>query len=445
MPQQNLFLKSITLLGIMVALCVVLMSISGLSSERQQRQSEAAQSVADSLASSQTLLGPLLMRTCRETWLEPDSTDAKRPPRTASSETTLLATPTVLELNGAVDQEARYRGIFKVNAYVGRLKGTARWEHLQALKFSPEHPNGQVQCAPLMAMLAATDARGLRGVSLTLEGRPLTLEPGTLHASYPKGLHAELPGLDLNAALALDLNLELVGTERLDLVPAAGSTQVKLRSNWPHPSFDGRFLPVERNVGPEGFEARWQVSALATTAIADVTENHRVPGLGGTGRVTDTLGFALLDPVNPYVMSDRAIKYGLLFIVLTFVSVGLVEVLGQRRVHPVQYLLVGLALSVFYLLLLSLSEHLGFEMAYAIAATGAAALLTHYAAAMLGTWKRGGAFGAGIAGLYGVLYVLLSREQTALAIGAVLLFAVLAVVMTLTRRLDWYGLGVKGS
>jgi inner membrane protein len=140
-------------------------------------------------------------------------------------------------------------------------------------------------------------------------------------------------------------------------------------------------------------------------------------------------------------MSDRAIKYGLMFIALTFVTVGLTELLTGRRVHPVQYLLVGLALSLFFLLLLSLSEHLPFLVAYLIAAGAAAAVLTQYAAAMLGGWLRGLAFGGGIALLYGALYVLLSREQTALVIGAVLLFAVLAGVMTLTRKLDWYRLG----
>jgi inner membrane protein len=177
---------------------------------------------------------------------------------------------------------------------------------------------------------------------------------------------------------------------------------------------------VERQVDASGFSAHWQVTELASSAAADVADGKQ--GL-------DTLDVELIDPVNPYVMSDRAIKYGLMFIALTFVTVGLTELLTGRRVHPVQYLLVGMALS------------LSFLKAYLIAAGAAAAVLTQYAAAMLGGWLRGGLFGAGIALLYGALYVLLSQEQAALAIGAVLLFAVLAAVMTLTRRLDWYRLG----
>jgi inner membrane protein len=297
-----------------------------------------------------------------------------------------------------------------------------------------ERPGGRAECGDVIAMFSVSDARGLRSAELKRGDQPLPVKPGTLHAAFRNGLHAPLPGLKLDERLALSLMLDLVGSQRLALIPAAGSTSLALQSSWQHPSFGGRFLPAERQVGVSGFSARWQVSELASNAAADVA--------AGKGALeVDTLAVELIDPVNPYVMSDRAIKYGLIFIALTFVTVGLTELLTGRRVHPVQYLLVGLALSLFFLLLLSLSEHLPFLVAYLIAAGAAAAVLTQYAAAMLGGWLRGLAFGGGIALLYGALYVLLSREQTALVIGAVLLFAVLAAVMTLTRKLDWYRLG----
>ena len=146
----------------------------------------------------------------------------------------------------------------------------------------------------------------------------------------------------------------------------------------------------------------------------------------------------MIDPVNPYVMSDRAIKYGLLFIVLTFVSVGLLELLSGRRVHPLQYLLVGLAMTLFFLLLLSLSEHLSFALSYALAAGAAIGLLTFYGTSMLGARARGLGFGAWVGLLYAALFVLLNLEKAALLVGAVLLFALLAAVMALTRRIDWY-------
>jgi inner membrane protein len=340
--------------------------------------------------------------------------------------------PSHLQVGGRVSPDPRYRGLFKINAYASKLSIAARWDDFDALSPPAENPGGRVECGDVVAMFSASDARGLRDVELKRDGRKLSVKPGTTNAAHPAGLHAVIALPRVGETLELNLSVELIGTQRLAVIPAAGSTAVNLQSSWPHPSFAGRFLPSDREINNDGFSARWQVSELASSAAADVV----------AGKSTlDTLAVELIDPVNPYVMSDRAIKYGLIFIALTFVTVGLTELLTGRRVHPVQYLLVGLALSLFFLLLLSLSEHLPFLVAYLIAAGAAAAVLTQYAAAMLGGWLRGLAFGGGIALLYGALYVLLSREQTALVIGAMLLFAVLAAVMTLTRKLDWYRLG----
>jgi inner membrane protein len=154
----------------------------------------------------------------------------------------------------------------------------------------------------------------------------------------------------------------------------------------------------------------------------------------------DTLAVAFIDPVNPYVLTDRATKYALLFVVLTFLAVALTEVLTQRSVHPVQYTLVGLALALFYLLLLSLSEHIAFGAAYGAASAACVLLLGFYARHMLGSWGAGCTFGGGMALLYGALWTLLQMEQTALVIGSLMLFAALAAVMVLTRRVDWYAL-----
>jgi len=198
---------------------------------------------------------------------------------------------------------------------------------------------------------------------------------------------------------------------------------------------------------PRDFARR---AALCTPSGADVSDDDRpqgvyraavsVPNAAKADGCIESFNIAFIDPVNPYSLSDRAIKYGLLFVGMTFLAVGMIEVLRQLRVHPIQYLLVGCALSVFFLLLLSLSEHLRFDVSYAIAAGACVALLTFYAHHLLRGWVAGIAFGGGIAALYGALYALLQMEQTALVIGSVLLFAVLAGVMVLTRRVDWYRL-----
>jgi inner membrane protein len=257
------------------------------------------------------------------------------------------------------------------------------------------------------------------------------------------------------ARLKVRVQLELAGTGELALVPAADATRFNLQSDWPHPSFGGRFLPTAHDITEAGFSARWVVSSLASDAPAQLQRAGGLcpgaaarPSVGAatpymeptTQGCLDTLQVSFFEPVNPHVLSDRAIKYGLLFVVLTFVAVALVEVLSGRRVHPVQYLLVGLALSLFFLLLLSLSEHWPFAFAYLGAAAACALLLGYYAAHMLGRAVAGVAFGASIAGLYGLLYALLQMEQNALAIGSVGLFAAVAAVMVLTRRIDWYAL-----
>jgi inner membrane protein len=447
------FAKLAILAVVSLLLCYVLAEIGGLARERQVRQQEAADNVEQSFAGPQSLAGPALTRACRETWTVP------APDKKTTTETRdfwLVAAPHTLDVQGGLSPEVRHRGLFKVNTYASQLTLRAQWRHAAALVPKAEHANGQVACDPVVAFVALKDPRGIRAAETTLGEQALTVLPGGFHPDYAAGLHAVLPAFQADAPIALTVKLTLVGSRKLGIVPAAENSRVSLQSSWPHPSFFGQFLPTRHQVGVSGFTADWQVSSLASTAVADLRAGRPLPSLASDDHRDmphyappappakpglDVLAVELIDPVNPYVMSDRAIKYGLMFIALTFVTVGLTELLTGRRVHPVQYLMVGMALSLFFLLLLSLSEHLPFTVAYGIASTAAAAVLTPYAAAMLGGWRRGAAFGGGIALLYGALYVLLSREQTALVIGAVMLFAVLAVVMTLTRRLDWYRLG----
>ena len=453
MKLNPIFSKLAILAVVTLLLCFVLAEIGGLARERQFRQREAAQNVEQSLAGPQALAGPALTRACRETWTAPGP-DKKEV--TETRDFRLFAAAQSLSVKGSISPEVRHRGLFKVNTYASQLQLDARWESLAALEPRAEHANGRLACDAVVAFVALSDPRGLRSTELRREGQALAALPGGHHPDYPGGLHVVLPDLRLNGPLALSLKLTLVGSRRLGIVPGADRMEVSLQSSWPHPSFFGQFLPTTHQVGVSGFTAQWQVSSLASTAVADMAAGRALPALSGDDDAPrppygtnakapvgglDVMAVELIDPVNPYVMSDRAIKYGLMFIALTFVTVGLTELLTRRRVHPVQYLLVGLALSLFFLLLLSLSEHLPFLVAYLCAAGAAALVLTQYAAAMLGGWRRGLGFGAGIALLYGALYVLLSREQTALVIGAVLLFTVLAIVMTLTRRLDWYRLG----
>jgi inner membrane protein len=455
------FTKLAALAAVVLLLLFGLGLIEDVVHDRQHYRSMTAQSVASSLAGPQTLMGPLIHSACVESWDVETGKGDERRMEERRREFLLTAMPETLQLKSGATMEERARGLHKVNTYKLKTYIQAQWAPLTRLQPQTTVKGSRMQCGAPILMLGVGDARGIRTAQLTLGGQTLALKPGTFHPQYSRGLHATLPESVIGATegLAATLALELVGTERLSIVPLGSNTEVQLESGWPHPSFTGRFLPSERAVRDDGFTAQWRLSSLATTAQQDVAQGKPVCQASGgdddddepaaaaapSGGCADSFSVAFIDPVNPYSLAQRAIKYGVLFIALTFVGVGLFELMKRLRVHPVQYLLVGSALCSFFLLLLSLSEHLPFGAAYALSATACVLLLGYYASHMLGSVRRGLPFGAGMALLYSLLYVLLQLEQTALVVGALALFAVLALVMVLTRKVNWYGLTAPRS
>ncbi|MCA3213764.1 MAG: cell envelope integrity protein CreD [Burkholderiales bacterium] len=448
--------KAVALAVIVLVLLWFLVQVQNIVAERTDRQREAQRSVADSLASAQTLLAPMLLRECTERW-EVEQGEGKERRRVTQERTfTLQALPDTLDITARATTDLRYRGIFEVKAFVLGATVEAQWASLAALQPQPLHAGGRVTCALPTMRLAVSDARGIRALAVTLQGRTLPVVAGPALAGGGHTLEAAWP-----AAVSLDdgvvtakATLELAGTESLAFVPAARATQVKLASDWPHPSFGGSFLPIERTIGDDGFSATWRVTALASRASQQVlgaqplcrpraaADPRAAMGQEASARASciESFDVAFVDPVSAYALADRATKYGLLFIGLTFLGVALIEVTRRLRVHPVQYLLVGLALTMFFLLLVSLGEHVTFAWAYLVAGTACTALLALYGKVVLGGTRRALWFGVALALLYVALYVLLLREQTALVLGSGLLFAVLAAVMLVTRHIDWYQL-----
>lgn len=452
--------KALALAATVLVLMLGLARIEDVVRDRAFHRTQATQAVSHSLAGAQTLLGPLLQVSCTESWDAFQGHDQERKLVEQRQERTHVLAPTELTMVGDATPQVLRRGLFPIPTYQLHSRLQARWDQLEALRPAPTQKNSRLQCGAPVLLVAVTDTRGLRSARITALGQERMLKPGTFHAHYKQGLHALLPDSVRHQTepLQVQIDLELAGTEQLAVVPLGEQSSIHLRSAWPHPSFGGHFLPSEREVRADGFEARWRLSALATSAAQDVTSgkplcawswNEAGPEESIDAPPIDncvqSVRVRLIDPVNPYTLADRAIKYGLLFVGLTFVAVGLVELLQRRAVHPVQYLLVGSALSAFFLLLLSLSEHLPFAVAYGIAASACALLLGYYAVHMLGRRAHGVLLGLGIAVLYGVLFVLLRLEQTALAVGSVALFGVLASVMVLTRKVDWYGLGGRSA
>jgi inner membrane protein len=422
--------KIITMLGVIAALILGLGLIQSIVSERSEQRNVAIRSVG----SAQTLMGPFIHKDCVESWNENVITDGKVVLRARRRDFKLTALPNELKVQNRADIGQRTRSIYPVNVFTLHSSIHANWANLDSLQPQRSVDNSRLSCGAANITVAVTDSSGIRLANLKLNNVEQPLKPGALHEDHASGVHSPLPAslVDKAQAISADFELELLGTQKLSVVPLGGTTQVSLTSNWPHPSFSGNFLPSEREITEKSFKANWNISSLATTVAANMNKK---------GHHLDSIDVEFIEPVNAYSLSHRATKYGLLFIALTFVAVGLFELMQNLRVHPVQYFLVGSAICSFFLLLVSLSEHIGFNMAYASAAAACVLLLTFYASHMLGSLKRGLPLGSAIALLYGLLFLLLQLEQKALVVGAIALFMVLTLVMTLTRKVNWYQLG----
>lgn len=428
---------------VLLALLFGLVQIQDVVQDRQQHRKRAVAG----MGSTQIVTGPLMHLRCVERWREATNLEGSQPQTVErEKEISRLVPPENMTVTAGADVQNLYRSLHKVSTYNMKMAIQARWTP-ESLKVRPQNERTRISCAAPELIVPISDPAGIRSASLGWSGHALPLRAGTRHSRYNRGLHASLPEVGQQTdALEAVLDMELFGVEDWAFVPVGDMTQLRLQSNWQHPSFGGQFLPAERAVGAQGFTANWRVSSLAIGNGDDLQKGQLV-----CARVAEddweeskdclkAIRVSFVDPVNAYTLSDRASKYGLLFIVLTFVAVGLFEVMQRLRVHPVQYFLVGSAVAIFFLLLVSLGEHLAFNLAYAIAATACVLLLTYYAVHMLHGLRRGLPFGMGVGVLYGLLFLLLQLEQKALVVGSLALFAVLAAVMYLTRKVDWYRL-----
>lgn len=436
-------LSKLLLIGFLMALLAIpLALVRGVVAERSAHRQEATQEVARAHAGPQTVTGPVLWLPYTETYLRAVKVDGKAGEtreELVSEERVAIEFPKTLDTRSRLATETRWRGIFPVTVYTSQHANAGRfvWTELQ-----PRHTGGQITVGQPLLLMGVSDARGLLAApQLRLAGRALAVGQAPGSSPLPLAAAVDLALLKPGAVLDFDLNFDLAGTGRIAWVPLADENSVTLTSPWPHPSFGGDFLPRTRSVTANGFEATWRVPSLSSRAQSQFMETHRKDGQP-TGAV-EQFSVSLDDPVDVYRLTERATKYGLMFIVLTFAAFFVLEMVKRWRIHPMQYLMIGAALVLFFLLLLSLSEHLDFALAYGIASAGCIALLGHYLRHVLGGWGPGLGMSGLLVALYGVLYGILVSEDNALMMGSLLLFGVLAAIMVATRQIDWYS--VMGS
>jgi inner membrane protein len=346
--------------------------------------------------------------------------------------------PQLLKIGGEVQTQTLHRGIYDAVVFRAQLVLSGKFAppDFGALKIDPR----DMQWKDAFVTIAVNDLRGTReGLVLDWGGAKRPLLPGSQVPGYTTGATASL-GADkpIDSDVEFSITLDFNGSDGIFFAPFGVQNEATLRSNWPDPAFRGAFLPADRSVRPDGFKANWKVSYYGRDYPQQWTSR------GGNERfnvqiVTNSrFGAQFLSILDAYRYVERSIKYGVLFLVLVFTTFFLFEVTARQKIHPFQYLMVGAALCLFYLLLLSISEFIGFGRAYLIAAATSMILITWYCRFFLGGGVRTLMIGAGLAGVYTFLYITLRQQDYALLMGAIALFIVLALVMYVTRKVDWY-------
>ena len=425
-------LLRLCLVGILtLVLQIPIAMIGGLVSERRDRHQAAITEVSSKWGNAQSITGPALVLPYTVRRIE-TAASGEQTVHTDTRHAVFL--PKRLEAAGRIETESRSRGIFVVPVYTLNLSVEGEFAQPNVVELGIDPSAVQWDRAHLA--MGISDVRAIREQStLTWNENQYEFIPGTSgFADGGPGVHALIVADAATPGFTFSFPLSLNGSLSLHLAPFAEQTVVRMASNSRYPNFQGNWLPEERTVSAGGFDAVWRVSYLG--------RNYPQSWVSGTDvrKAIDAsrFGVELIDPVDQYRMADRSVKYAGLFILLTFASIWLIEVLASVRVHPIQYLMVGAALCVFYLLELSLSEHIQFSLAYAIACLSIVVMIATYSRVIFRSERRSAIVATGVGALYGYLFVLLTNEDGALLVGSIGLFLIIGLIMYVTRGVDWY-------
>lgn len=436
--------------------------------ERQSSQTQVLRDIAAGNVGAQSLFGPLLVVPVTETVICTDKDGNDKP---CQRESQLVLTPQQSRWDNrlAVSDSAFRRGIYRAITWDNALTIEGRFQ-MDSSRL-PLASNQQPHWDRAQLRFYLSDLRGIKSQPvLDMGGEKRTFAFPDDEGRNP--VAAGFTALAVPAAwfqsgreLPFRLDVALTGMGKVQVIPAGGEMRVDMRADWPHPSFYGASLP-DKTLRPDGFSARWQNAFLTSrnnqlltacfsradgdacktlSAVLSPDADSLAVGANLLPELKGGFAVSFIQPVNVYHMTERSLKYALLFLVITFGAFFLFEVLKDLRIHPMQYGLVGGALAVFYLLLLSFSEHAGFRLAYLASSTACVGLITFYVSHVLRSLMRALGFAAILAGMYGTLFVILQSEDYTLMLGSVLVFLLLTAVMVLTRRVDWYALGQKAA
>ena len=453
-PGVKLFLAA--LIG--AVLLIPLLMVYGLVSDRESQSQTAQQSIMSGWGGPQTVTGPVLVIPYNSRSVQTETVNGKQVTRSTNVRHELFLSPTKQSIETDLLPDVKQYSIYRSVIYQSDLKGTASFALPSDLDRSGVSRD-QLLFDLAELRFGVSDPRGLTdGTSVRVGGEVQELHPGNGPASTNGSGFSTALEWDGVGELAVNWQYGLRGSRSIALIPRGGETEWTVTSPWQHPSYKGDFLPDNREdteSNADGFiatyggitnlalgEALVSLSDAPAPIVDDVHGRTMVDyaAVATEGSGTKYASIHLIEPVDLYSQVDRSVKYGFLFIGFTFVCFFMFDVVGGARVAAAEYLLTGIGLILFFVMLLAFAEVIGFAWAYIIASLAIIGLLTSYSAAVLGGWRRASMIGGMLTGLYATLYVLLSLEAASLMIGSILLFLALSTVMYVTRNIDWSGL-----
>ncbi|MEY2497270.1 MAG: inner membrane protein [Verrucomicrobiota bacterium] len=446
--RHSTMLKLFGVGGLILLMLIPLLMIQGVLSDRLARRNEAVNDITSSWGKDQQIIGPVLVvpylhhgTVVRSVTLPDGRVETREVAETTVAFAYFL--PDTLEITGDVQTQTLHRGIYDAAVFRGLINVSGKFPvpDMAALKIDPK----DVLWKDAAVTLAVSDLRGTReSLMLDWGGKKIQLQPGSQLPGYTTGVTAPLASdQPIAAPMTFAITLDLNGSSGIYFAPFGIQNVVALKSNWPDPAFHGAFLPAERNVRLDGFDANWKVSYYGRDYPQRWTSRSGNERFTTVAVSNSLFGAEFLRVLDAYRYVERSIKYGVLFFVLVFTTFFLFEITARQKIHPLQYLMVGAALCLFYLALLSASEFIGFSLSYLIAAVAATGLITWYCSHFLGGGMRTLMIGGGLLGVYTFLYITLRQQDYALLMGTIALFVVLGLVMYVTRKVDWYARDVS--
>ena len=414
------------LIGFLTLLLLIpIEMVQSLIRERKHNSFSVEREIISKWGNPQTLTGPVIVVPFTYTVIE------GKEPKTMYEEAYFL--PEELSIKAEMQPEIRYRSIYQVAVYQSDIsvRGKFKYPDFSNLNVAPS----SIDWENAFVCIGLSDMRGVRNnINLNWNNTALEVNPGADTRIIESGIHAKIPLNQQTDVFNFDFKVNLNGSLSMSFIPAGKTTEVEISAPWASPKFSGAFIPDSRIINAdetEGFVANWKVY--------NYNRNFPQEWSGRQYNIEDSkFGVDLLIPVDHYQKSERSIKYAIIFIALTFFVFFLVEVISGKRIHPLQYLLVSIGLILFYSLLLALAERIGFNMAYLLSSIAITGLITSYSQSIFKEKKQTLMMGAFLVILYTFLYSVLQLEDLALLIGSIGLFVALAVIMYVSRKIDWY-------